>query len=112
MRVKIECTYQYREISNKAMFHGLKCLLVCILWTIGALEGPSNAYYLCQIRVSTKRDGKGTRGLQWYHVNCFIEMSPSTDIKKVFGWDNLEPEEKENILRLFKMNNTDKEEGT
>lgn len=74
-------------------------------------KGLSNAYFIYQIRISTKREGKGARGLQWYHVNCFIEMSPSTDIKKVFGWDNLEPEEKANCLSLLKKNNTDKEEG-
>lgn len=75
------------------------------------LKGLINAYFLYQIRVSTKREGKGAKGLQWYHVNCFIEMSPSTDIKKVFGWDKLDPEEKENILSLLKKKNTVNEEG-
>ncbi|KAF3335248.1 poly [Carex littledalei] len=62
------------------------------------------------IRVSTKREGKGAKGLQWYHVNCFIEMLPSTDIKNVFGWDKLDPEEKENILSLLKKKSTVNEE--
>ncbi|KAJ4805650.1 Poly [ADP-ribose] polymerase [Rhynchospora pubera] len=57
------------------------------------------------VRVSTKREGKGARGLQWYHVNCFIEMFPSTDMKKLFGWDSLAPEEKESIISLVKKKN-------
>ncbi|KAJ3678554.1 hypothetical protein LUZ60_002357 [Juncus effusus] len=60
------------------------------------------------VRVSTKREGKGARGLQWHHINCFIEISPSTDIKQVHGWDNLSPEEKETVLPLLNKKNETK----
>lgn len=54
------------------------------------------------IRVSTKPEGQGARSLAWHHVNCFIDMSPSVNIEKVSGWDNLPSEEKVTILALIK----------
>ncbi|KAG1362571.1 Poly [ADP-ribose] polymerase [Cocos nucifera] len=54
------------------------------------------------VRVSTKAEGQGTRGLAWHHVNCFIDMSPSTVLEKISGWDNLSPEDKATITALGK----------
>ncbi|KAG9441461.1 hypothetical protein H6P81_017315 [Aristolochia fimbriata] len=56
------------------------------------------------IRVSIKNDGQGSKGLAWHHVNCFIEISPSVQIEKVTGWNNLSAEEKESVLALAKKN--------
>ncbi|KAJ0967276.1 hypothetical protein J5N97_024193 [Dioscorea zingiberensis] len=54
------------------------------------------------VRVSTKPEGQGARGLGWHHAKCFIEMSPSTIIEKVSGWNNLTPEEKHNVSSIIK----------
>ncbi|XP_008794292.2 LOW QUALITY PROTEIN: poly [ADP-ribose] polymerase 1 [Phoenix dactylifera] len=52
------------------------------------------------VRVSTKPEGRGARGLAWHHVNCFIDMSPSTILEKISGWDSLSPEDKATITAL------------
>ncbi|XP_068640410.1 poly [ADP-ribose] polymerase 1 [Aristolochia californica] len=56
------------------------------------------------IRVSTKNDGQGRKGLTWHHVNCFIEVSPSVQVEKIAGWDNLSAEDKESVLAVAKKN--------
>ncbi|PKA56487.1 Poly [ADP-ribose] polymerase 1 [Apostasia shenzhenica] len=54
------------------------------------------------IRISTKLEGKNSKGLLWHHVNCFKQMFPSADIEKVSGWDTLPQQEKETISSMFK----------
>uniref|UniRef100_A0A6I9R1H2 Poly [ADP-ribose] polymerase n=1 Tax=Elaeis guineensis var. tenera TaxID=51953 RepID=A0A6I9R1H2_ELAGV len=60
------------------------------------------------VRVSTKPEGQGARGLAWHHVNCFIEMSPSTIIEKMSGWDSLSPEDKVTVTALVKKDKSNK----
>lgn len=54
------------------------------------------------IRVSTKQQGPGARGVGWHHVNCYMQMNPSTNIEKVSGWNNLTSEEKETLATSVK----------
>ncbi|TXG63792.1 hypothetical protein EZV62_010786 [Acer yangbiense] len=42
-----------------------------------------------EVRISTKPDGQGARGLAWHHANCLLELSPSTQVEKLPGWDSL-----------------------
>ncbi|KAG5567452.1 hypothetical protein RHGRI_002863 [Rhododendron griersonianum] len=51
-----------------------------------------------QVRISTKPDGQGARGLAWHHANCFIELSSTTQVEKLSGWDSLSASDKEPIL--------------
>ncbi|KAG1354900.1 putative Poly [ADP-ribose] polymerase [Cocos nucifera] len=60
------------------------------------------------VRVSTKPEGQGSRGLAWHHVNCFIEMSPSTIMEKIPGWDSLSPEDKVTVTALIKKDKSNK----
>ncbi|KAL5981388.1 Poly [ADP-ribose] polymerase 1 [Asimina triloba] len=53
------------------------------------------------VRVAMKPDG-GAKGLAWHHVKCFIEMSPSTQVDKLSGWDSLSTQDKEAVLSLAK----------
>ncbi|XP_020095802.1 poly [ADP-ribose] polymerase 1 isoform X1 [Ananas comosus] len=54
------------------------------------------------VRVSTKPEGQGAKGLAWHHVNCFVEMSPSTNLEKIYGWDTLSLQDKETVFALVK----------
>lgn len=59
------------------------------------------------VRVSTKPEGQGARGLAWHHVNCFIDMSPSTILEKISGWDSLSPEDKGTVPALARKDKSD-----
>ncbi|KAL5796559.1 hypothetical protein ACOSQ2_001379 [Xanthoceras sorbifolium] len=42
-----------------------------------------------EVRISTKPDGQGARGLAWHHAKCLLELSPSTQVEKLSGWESL-----------------------
>ncbi|KAG2641532.1 poly [ADP-ribose] polymerase 1-like isoform X2 [Panicum virgatum] len=50
------------------------------------------------VRVSAKLEGQPSKGLPWYHVNCFFELSPSASVEKFSGWDTLSDEDKRTVL--------------
>lgn len=55
-----------------------------------------------QVRISTKPDGQGARGLAWHHATCFIDMSPTSQVEKLSGWDSLSASDQGPILALVK----------
>ncbi|XP_057509297.1 poly [ADP-ribose] polymerase 1 [Actinidia eriantha] len=55
-----------------------------------------------EVRISTKPDGQGARGLAWHHANCFMELFPTTQVEKVSGWNNLSAADQAAILALVK----------
>lgn len=63
------------------------------------------------VRVSTKPEGQGARGVAWHHIHCFIQMSPSINIEKVSGWDNLPSEEKAAVSSLAKRDTSTTKKG-
>ncbi|XP_062190383.1 poly [ADP-ribose] polymerase 1 [Phragmites australis] len=52
------------------------------------------------VRVSAKLEGQGSKGLPWYHVNCFFEISPTATVEKFSGWETLSDEDKGIVLDL------------
>ncbi|KAJ1288363.1 hypothetical protein BS78_02G084100 [Paspalum vaginatum] len=54
------------------------------------------------VRVSAKLEGQGSKGIPWYHANCFFELSPSAAVEKFSGWDTLSDEDKRAVLDLVK----------
>lgn len=58
------------------------------------------------VRVSSKLEGQG-----WYHVSCFLEMSPSAAVEKFSGWETLSHEDKGAVLDLVKKDATNKEQA-
>ncbi|OEL20577.1 Poly [ADP-ribose] polymerase 1 [Dichanthelium oligosanthes] len=54
------------------------------------------------VRVSAKLEGQASKGIPWYHVNCFFEVSPSATVEKFSGWDTLSDEDKRTVLDLVK----------
>ncbi|KAK7284099.1 hypothetical protein RJT34_18838 [Clitoria ternatea] len=55
-----------------------------------------------EVRISTKPDGQGAKGLAWHHAKCFIELSPSVQVDKLPGWNNLPPSDQSAIRDLVK----------
>ncbi|CAN6171745.1 unnamed protein product [Urochloa humidicola] len=54
------------------------------------------------VRVSAKLEGQASKGIPWYHVNCFFKLSPSATVEKFSGWDTLSDEDKRTVLDLVK----------
>ncbi|KAL6978642.1 Poly [ADP-ribose] polymerase 1 [Sarracenia purpurea var. burkii] len=55
-----------------------------------------------EVRISTKPDGQGAKGLAWHHAICFIELSSTTKVEKLTGWDNLPSSDQLAVLTLVK----------
>ncbi|PSR94852.1 Poly [ADP-ribose] polymerase [Actinidia chinensis var. chinensis] len=55
-----------------------------------------------EVRISTKPDGRGGKGLAWHHANCFMELFPTTQVEKVSGWNNLSASDQAAVLALVK----------
>ncbi|CAI9107673.1 OLC1v1007086C1 [Oldenlandia corymbosa var. corymbosa] len=54
------------------------------------------------VRISTKPDGQGSKSLAWHHANCYLEVSPTTQVHKLLGWDSLSPSDQEAVLASVK----------
>ncbi|GLU07733.1 hypothetical protein SLE2022_246810 [Rubroshorea leprosula] len=50
-----------------------------------------------KVRISSK-----AKGLVWYHASCFMDLSPSTEVEKLTGWESLSPADQENVQALVK----------
>ncbi|KAF5196272.1 Poly [ADP-ribose] polymerase [Thalictrum thalictroides] len=55
-----------------------------------------------EVRISTKPEGQGPRGVTWNHANCFLESAPSIQVEKLLGWDSLPVSEQEAIFSIAK----------
>uniref|UniRef100_A0A7N0UUX5 Poly [ADP-ribose] polymerase n=1 Tax=Kalanchoe fedtschenkoi TaxID=63787 RepID=A0A7N0UUX5_KALFE len=53
-----------------------------------------------EVRISTKPEGKSSRGLAWHHASCLLDMFPTTEVEKLPGWDSLEETEQETLRGL------------
>ncbi|XP_057448680.1 poly [ADP-ribose] polymerase 1-like [Lotus japonicus] len=42
-----------------------------------------------EVRISTKPEDEGAKGLAWFHVKCLMELSPSIEVDKLYGWNSL-----------------------
>ncbi|MQL98621.1 hypothetical protein Taro_031331 [Colocasia esculenta] len=56
------------------------------------------------VRVSTKPDAQGAKALLWYHVKCFVDMSPSTNLEKLSGWEKLPTQDRDDVSVLARKN--------
>ncbi|TVU39454.1 hypothetical protein EJB05_12874, partial [Eragrostis curvula] len=63
------------------------------------------------VRVSAKLEGQGSKGVPWYHVNCFLELAPSATIEKFSGWETLSNEDKGTVLHMVNKNDGNKEQS-
>uniref|UniRef100_A0ACD5TFQ5 Uncharacterized protein n=1 Tax=Avena sativa TaxID=4498 RepID=A0ACD5TFQ5_AVESA len=59
------------------------------------------------VRVSSKLEGQG-----WYHVSCFLEMSPTATVEKFPGWETLSHEDTGAILDVIKKGTASKQQTT
>lgn len=55
-----------------------------------------------EVRISTKPEGQGARGLAWQHANCYMGSSPSTQVEKLSGWDTLPTSDQVAVRSLVK----------
>ncbi|CAN6545379.1 unnamed protein product [Malus baccata var. baccata] len=55
-----------------------------------------------EVRISSKPEGQGPRGLAWHHANCFMELSPSIEVEKLSGWETLPVSDQEVVRALVK----------
>ncbi|XP_020212076.1 poly [ADP-ribose] polymerase 1 [Cajanus cajan] len=55
-----------------------------------------------EVRISTKPDGQGARGLAWHHAKCLVELSPSIQVDKLSGWNSLSSSDQSTVSDLAK----------
>ncbi|TKY62377.1 Poly of ADP-ribose polymerase 1 [Spatholobus suberectus] len=55
-----------------------------------------------EVRISTKPDGQGAKGLAWHHAKCLIELSPSIQVDKLSGWNSLSSSDQSAVSDLAK----------
>ncbi|GMH02358.1 hypothetical protein Nepgr_004197 [Nepenthes gracilis] len=53
-----------------------------------------------EVRISTKPDGQGAKGLAWHHANCFMELFPSTQVVNLSGWGSLSASDQAGVSSL------------
>ncbi|KAL7113065.1 hypothetical protein ACP275_04G040200 [Erythranthe tilingii] len=57
-----------------------------------------------EIRISTKPEGQGARGLAWNHAKCYIEVSPKSRVESFSGWESLSPSDRATVLAFVNKN--------
>ncbi|KAL0435635.1 UNVERIFIED_CONTAM: Poly [ADP-ribose] polymerase 1 [Sesamum radiatum] len=57
-----------------------------------------------EIRISTKPEGQGARGLSWNHAKCYMEKSPTSQVEKFSGWGSLSDSDRATLISLVKKN--------
>ncbi|XP_010469693.1 PREDICTED: poly [ADP-ribose] polymerase 1-like [Camelina sativa] len=55
-----------------------------------------------EVRIFSKPEGPGNKGLMWHHAKCFLEMSSSTELESLPGWRNIPDSDQEALLPLVK----------
>lgn len=60
-----------------------------------------------EVRISTKPGGQGAKGLAWHHAKCLMELSPSIDVYKLSGWNNLSSSDQSAVSDLAKKGGSD-----
>ncbi|KAK7396422.1 hypothetical protein VNO78_17421 [Psophocarpus tetragonolobus] len=55
-----------------------------------------------EVRISTKPDGQGAKGLAWHHAKCLMEQSPSIQVDKLSGWNSLSPSDQSAVCDFAK----------
>ncbi|VVB07527.1 unnamed protein product [Arabis nemorensis] len=59
-----------------------------------------------EVRIFSKPEGPGNKGLMWHHAKCFLEMSSSTDLESLSGWRSIPDSDQEALLPLVKKADT------
>ncbi|KAK8588363.1 hypothetical protein V6N12_022809 [Hibiscus sabdariffa] len=62
----------------------------------------SRVVLLARLRISSKPEGQGSKGLVWNHAKCFLELTPTSQVEKLPGWENLPSSDQANISALVK----------
>ncbi|XP_022728046.1 poly [ADP-ribose] polymerase 1-like [Durio zibethinus] len=55
-----------------------------------------------EVRVSSKPEGQGSKGLVWNHAKCFVELSPAIEVEKLPGWESLSSSDQATVCALVK----------
>uniref|UniRef100_A0A1J3D9A5 Poly [ADP-ribose] polymerase n=1 Tax=Noccaea caerulescens TaxID=107243 RepID=A0A1J3D9A5_NOCCA len=55
-----------------------------------------------EVRIFSKPEGPGNKGLMWYHAKCFLEMSSSTELESLSGWRSIPDSDQVTLLPLVK----------
>lgn len=54
-----------------------------------------------EVRISSKPEGQGNKGLGWHHAKCFLDNT-ATQVEKLSGWAGLSYSDQESVLALVK----------
>ncbi|XP_009617761.1 poly [ADP-ribose] polymerase 1 isoform X1 [Nicotiana tomentosiformis] len=59
-----------------------------------------------EVRLSSKPEGQRAKSLAWHHAKCFSEISSTTQVEKLSGWDSLSAAYQTVVLSLFKSSSS------
>ncbi|KAF7818406.1 Poly [ADP-ribose] polymerase 1 [Senna tora] len=58
--------------------------------------------FITKVRISSKPDGQGAKGLAWHHAKCLMELFPSLQVEKLPGWNSLSPSDQSSVSATAK----------
>ncbi|XP_076905255.1 poly [ADP-ribose] polymerase 1-like [Bidens hawaiensis] len=61
-----------------------------------------------EVRISSKPEGQGARGLAWHHAKCFMDSNSTTQLETLDGWETLPDSDKSTVKSLVKKVSTTK----
>ncbi|KAL8262051.1 hypothetical protein R6Q59_026100 [Mikania micrantha] len=59
-----------------------------------------------EVRISSKPEGQGARGLAWHHAKCFMDSFPNTQLETLNGWESLSDSNKSTVTSMAKQVST------
>ncbi|TYJ09439.1 hypothetical protein E1A91_A11G141700v1 [Gossypium mustelinum] len=65
-------------------------------------KGCSQKIMKGEVRISSKPKGQGSKGLVWNHAKCFLDLSPTTEVEKLPGWEHIPSSDQASISALVK----------
>lgn len=85
-------------VSGSAMEHSIEASQS----SRAACKGCGQKIVKGEVRISSKPEGKGAKGLAWHHANCFIDLSPSISVENFSGLEKLSASDQELVRSLTK----------
>ncbi|KAB2003572.1 hypothetical protein ES319_D11G141000v1 [Gossypium barbadense] len=87
-----------KTITPQAMEYAIEVSLA----SRATCKGCSQKIMKGEVRISSKPKGQGSKGLVWNHAKCFLDLSPTTEVEKLPGWEHIPSSDQASISALVK----------
>ncbi|XP_048337120.1 poly [ADP-ribose] polymerase 1 isoform X1 [Ziziphus jujuba] len=100
IRKYVESGQQQAETTNTAI--DMECGIEVSQTSRATCRRCSQKILKGEVRISTKPEGQGARGLAWHHANCYLESSEPIELEKLTGWGALPVSDQATVCALVK----------